>query len=81
MFENCPGVSPKRDKRKEWEVISHQLPIIFLFRIKCIKNDRNTQGRNEKLKPQKSEKYSLPVAYIHEQRMDMGLGKDDPKLD
>lgn len=80
MFENCPGVSPKGDERKEWEEISHQLPIIFLFRFQRIKNDRNTQGRKEKLKPQKSEKYSLPIAYIQEQRMDTGLDKDNPKL-
>lgn len=48
MFENCPGVSPTKDERKEWEEISHQWPIIFLVQFESMKNGWNARGKDEK---------------------------------
>lgn len=33
-----------------------------------------------KLKPQKSEKYGLPIAYVHVQWMDVSQGKENSEL-
>lgn len=64
-------------RRQEWEEISHQVQLFSYFNSKVLRVGTQKEKNERGIKPQKSRKYSLPVAYVSVQRMDVGLGNEN----
>lgn len=63
--------------RQEWEEISHQVQLFSYFNSKVLRVGTQKEKNEREIKPQKSKKYSLPVAFVGVQRMDVGLGLEN----